>query len=214
VQAAGRLLANTAAPLVGLSQRLGRLAPTRPIELLLALRLPAQAALDRFVSAQYTPGNRLFHRFLTPAQFAARFGAPPGEINRVLSALRALGLADAISVPANHLYVKLTAPVGRVALALGTVIDRFRLHESSFFANAGAVRLPASLAGLVSGVVGLDSAGAPRPALVGLAARRRAGAWSLTLGALPERAHALAPQRATAGGAQPCPAASLSGQTR
>jgi hypothetical protein len=191
-----RVLPGTLAPLLARSQRLGSLAPQRRIAFQLALALPHRAALDRYVAAEYEPGSTLYHRFLTPAQFAARFGAPVSEVRRVLGALGSLGLGGSASVPANRLYVNLTAPVGTVQRALGTLLERLRLDGRSFYANASAVRLPASLAGLVSGVVGLDSAAQPQPQL--------APADVSSPRPLPRA-------RASAGGAQPCLAADLSG---
>jgi hypothetical protein len=160
-----RVLANTVPSVVADARELGQLALTKRVSLVLPLVLPHQQALNDYVAGEYTPGNPDYHRFLTPAEFGRQFGAPATEITAATDALRALGLNAAAPSP-NHLYVTATGTVASVEQAFKTSLANFKLGSlSSFYANTNDVTLPASLSRLVSGVVGLDSAGTPQPQL-------------------------------------------------
>ncbi len=55
-------------------QPVGRLAPTNQLHLAIGLPLRDPAALDALLQDLYNPASRNYRRFLTPAQFTARFG--------------------------------------------------------------------------------------------------------------------------------------------
>jgi hypothetical protein len=199
------LLSGTVSRLVGMSRTVGALDPRRQIRLALPLRLPSATALERFVTAQYNPGSPSYHRFLSPRQFGLRFGAPALEVRRASAALRRLGLRVAAPA-ANHLYLSATGTVEAAQRTFGVRLARFRLGTGhTFYANASDIRLPASLRGLVTGVVGLDDTARPVSRLVRPA--RSTGT----------RAHARSilgrstAQKGVSGGATPCGAARASG---
>ncbi|HWC35385.1 MAG TPA: S53 family peptidase [Mycobacteriales bacterium] len=164
VPAAGRTpirtLLHTVPQLIRRATDLGALDPLRSLHVMLPLALPEQSALDRYVQAEYQPGSPSFHRFLSPAEFGERFGAPPAEVAGVTRALRQLGL-DVDAPAANRLYVEASGPVGQLQRVFGTAIHGFRLPGHAFFANIHDIRLPASLAGAVTGVIGLDNLARP-----------------------------------------------------
>src|SRR5437660_12692546 len=95
----GTVLAASVPRLVFSARDVGALNSTRRLQVALPLRLPDPAALDRFAAAQSTPGSRDYRRFLTPAEFGRRFGAPAAELQRAAGALKGLGLEVA---PANR----------------------------------------------------------------------------------------------------------------
>jgi hypothetical protein len=199
-------LSGTVSRLVFMSRSLGALAPNRQIRLALPLRLPHAAALDRFVAAAYTIGSPFYHRFLTPAEFGRRFGAPAAEVRQTVEALRRLGLHVATAAP-NRLYISATGTVAQAERTFGVSVKRFQLsRHRTFYANTSAVRLPVALRGLVTGVLGLDDTASPVSQL------RRPTDPGLVL-ARERRALASRASRRTgvAGGATPCPAATASG---
>jgi len=190
-----RLLAGTVPRLVALARNLGALLPSTRISFALPLELPQHAALSSYVASEYTPGSANYRHFLTPAQFGQRFGAPASEVDQAIGALRGLGLSAAAPT-VNHLYVSASGTVATVERAFGVLLDRFRLASGeTFYSNTADIRLPAALAGLVSGVVGLDTSAVPQPQLVHATASR-------------QRQH-LAPPVGVDGGATPCAQAVL-----
>jgi hypothetical protein len=160
-----RVLASTVPRVLSEAKELSQLSPLTHMSIDLPLVLPRQAALDAYVAGEYTPGNPDYHRFLTPAQFGSEFGAPATEVTAATAALRALGLQTAASA-ANHLYVSATGTVATVEHAFSVSLANFKLGGlPDFYSNTRDITLPASLSRLVSGVVGLDSAGTPEPQL-------------------------------------------------
>ena len=55
-------------------QSIGRLNPTRRLDLAIGLPLRNREALTTLLEQLYNPASTNFHRFLTPAQFTERFG--------------------------------------------------------------------------------------------------------------------------------------------
>ncbi len=196
VGAITRTLQDTVPALVRTATDLGALAPLTSLQVALPLALPDERGLSRYVAAESRPGSAEFHRFLSPAQFGARFGAPQPEVASVVAALRGLGLHVDTPDP-NRLFVTASGPAHLLEDVFGTAIDRFRSDSRSFFANTADIRLPASLADAVTGVIGLDDAARPQARVV---AGRPAAASS----------PAVTPDLLTIGqdgGTTPCPAA-------
>jgi|GEM_PF-4819310 len=194
---ASRTLTHTVPRLIHGARDVGAISPAQRISFALALELPQRAALDRYVAGEYMPGSGNFHAFLTPVQFGRRFGAPEAEVQHALAAVRALGLTPA-APSINHLYLQASGTVASVQRAFGVRIDRFRRAGGrTFYANTSDIRLPSSLNGLVTGVVGLDSSSLPHSHL--MAAPRIV------------RAPRAARQQGIDGGATPCPQASAGG---
>jgi kumamolisin len=179
-RASTAVLAGTVSRLVSVARPQGALAPSRRIQLALPLRLRGSGALNRLLAGQYSPGSPSYRHFLTPAEFGRRFGAPATQVAAAVRALRGLGLR--VSPPrSNHLYLSASGSVARVERTFGVRLEQFRLGaRRAFYANTSDIRLPASLQGLVTGVLGLDDSARPvshllrpaRPSLV--MARQRA----------------------------------------
>ena len=124
---------------------------------------PQLAAAARFGTAVSTPGSPVFHHYLSPAGYTARFGATSGEASNVESWLRSKGFTG-VHTDAQRNYVRATAPTSKIDAAFHT---QLKLYRASAQANAGRYPLrandrplsvPASLAGSVLGVTGLDNA--------------------------------------------------------
>lgn len=137
----------------------GNVAGARRLSIQLWLR-PHTAAAQRFASAASTPGNSKFHHYLSPAGYAARFGATRGEAARVESWLRSQGFTR-VHTDAQRSYVRATATTSKINAAFRV---RLKLYRASATANAGpyrlrandrAISLPSSLVGSVLGVTGL-----------------------------------------------------------
>ncbi|MGN6473468.1 MAG: protease pro-enzyme activation domain-containing protein [Mycobacteriales bacterium] len=161
---ADRTLHGTVPALVHAAQDIGSLDPLRTLHVLLPLTLPDQTALDDYVAGAYDSHGGQFHHFLSPKQFGEQFGAPVAEIGTVTRTLERLGLR--VQAPAaNHLFVAASGPVLLLEHVFGTDLHRFSLSGHSFFANVKNIRLPAALAGAVSGVIGLDDLARPQPKL-------------------------------------------------
>ena len=120
-------------------------------------------ALQAFATAVSTPGSSTYHRFITPAGFADRFGPTRASIAAVSAQLRADGLRVG-PVSANGLLINFGGSAARVSAAFHTGLARFRLADGSVgTGTTSAVRLPPAIAGSVATVVGLDNLVRPHP---------------------------------------------------
>ncbi|MGZ4169145.1 MAG: protease pro-enzyme activation domain-containing protein, partial [Solirubrobacteraceae bacterium] len=157
-----------------------------------ALRPRDPVALAAYARAVSTPGSASYRRYLTPTQFAARFGATAGQVDAVRRSLRAQGLRPG-PVSRGSLSISVVATAARLERAFSVSLTRMTLPGRRMAIRASAApAVPAALAGAVQSVVGLNTTAAPRPLLV----RARAGS-----GRAP-----LAHGHVVTGGPQPCAA--------
>ena len=115
---------------------------------------PDPAGEQSLYAALYDPASPLFHRFLTPAQFAARFGVARARVQAVRQWLRSGGLRIN-SVTAAGDYLTATGTTAQLDRLFQVHIGRYRLGASSFSANDRAPRVPSGLP--VEAVLGLDT---------------------------------------------------------
>jgi len=135
----------------------GPLDPSTQISnVILGLKLtPAQQTdLRQFLAAQQDPASPDYHRWLTPDQFAARFGASQADIDQTTSWLRSQGLSvDTVSSARN--WIAFSGTAQRLGAALHTEFHRFVSDGETHFANAIEPSVPEALATGVSGLLGL-----------------------------------------------------------
>jgi subtilase family serine protease len=112
------------------------------------------AAYARAVS---TKGSALHGKFLTPAQFRAKFSPTNAAVSGVQTWLRGQGFTIG-SVPTNNKYVEALGTVDRAAKAFGTSFATFRYQGHTMRSNTTALSVPSSLS-QVQAVVGLDESG-------------------------------------------------------
>lgn len=177
----------------------GALPRSSVISAMVALTPRDPAALAAYANSVSTPGSPDYHRYLSVAQFARRFGPTATQVAAVRAALQARGLRPG-ALAANRLTFNVSAPAGSMSQAFATSFERYRVAGGrTAFANTSAPALPASISGLVQGVVGLDSLQVPHPA--GLA-ESRPGRM---------RSHAVARSAAAPGEGQACSSAAGTG---
>jgi len=164
----------------GLARATGadRLTAAARLHLTVTLEPRDPAALAGYANSVASPLSDVYHRYLTPAQFARRFGATPAQIATVRRSLQARGL-DPGPASAGGLSISLNATAGRIERGLS--VSPLRLSgpgPGRPAAAAAAASLGPGAARLVQSIVGLDSAAAPHPLFVRPSARSRAGSLS------------------------------------
>jgi subtilase family serine protease len=112
----------------------------------------AAAALARSVS---DPNSSSYGKYLTPAQFRKQFAPSHAEVNAVHAWLRSQGFTVAYT-PTNNHYVAAEGTVAQAQTAFGTQFGMYAVNGKSVRSPSGDVSIPSSLAGSVSGVIGLD----------------------------------------------------------
>ena len=96
------------------------------LSVLVTLRPRDPAALAAYASAVSEPGSSLFHRYLTVAQFRARFAPSDTAIAAVETSLRSEHL-DPGPVTPNGLIIPVTAPSDQLADAFNTSFNQVQL---------------------------------------------------------------------------------------
>jgi subtilase family serine protease len=183
-----------------------RLAPATRMNLTVSLKPRDPAGLAHYAAAVSDPSSPLFHRYLTVAEFASRFGPVPSALAAVQRQLRAQGLIVGPAT-ANNLALSVSGTTAAVDKALGVTLSNVELPNGRrAFANLTAPTLPASIAGYVRGVIGLDNVVPALPA--GLLHRKVRGRYASVAPSLAKprpSSDRLAPHATARAAPAPCP---------
>ncbi len=127
---------------------------TRMDKMILLLKpSPAQQAeLEALIEAQQNPASPLYHQWLKPAEFGARFGAGAGDLAQVTAWLAAQGFTVDEIPPGNRLIV-FSGTAGQVFNAFHTQIHNYQVEGVAHIANAQDPQIPAALSEVINGVV-------------------------------------------------------------
>jgi subtilase family serine protease len=110
-----------------------------------------QAALNNLLQQQQTPGSPLYHKWLTPAQYASQFGLSPNDLAKVETWLEQQGFS--IDHVANSRdQITFSGTVAQVEAAFQTQIHHYSINGVTHIANAAPLSIPSAFAGVVLSV--------------------------------------------------------------
>lgn len=145
-------------PLARSENDIGRMAAdTRLSSVTIYFKLTAQqqADLDALVEAQQTPSSSSFHQWLTPAEYASRFGLSDSDLEKVQTWLELQGFAvDRISD--SHTSISFSGTVRQLELAFQTEMHRYKIDGETHFANATQLSIPSALSEVIQSVRNLN----------------------------------------------------------
>uniref|UniRef100_Q01UW2 Peptidase S8 and S53, subtilisin, kexin, sedolisin n=1 Tax=Solibacter usitatus (strain Ellin6076) TaxID=234267 RepID=Q01UW2_SOLUE len=119
------------------------------------LILKPAKSLAAFLAAQQIPGSPEYRQFLSPEQFADRFGLTTDDLTKVVGWLESQGLkADRIARGRNAITFSGTAE--QAARTLKTEFHRYQVNGKMHFAAAAEPSIPEALGDVVAGFTGLD----------------------------------------------------------
>jgi hypothetical protein len=122
-----------------------------------------QAALDAFVQGVSDPHSVAYKHYLAKGQFASTFGPTQATIDAVTGELRAEGLQPGHVSP-DGLTIPVTTTVAQAGSVLGTSFANYKVAGGRIaYSNTTAPHLPASVAGAVTGITGLNNLVDPKP---------------------------------------------------
>jgi subtilase family serine protease len=124
-------------------------------DLPLARSAAQQADLDQLLLAQQNPRSPRFHQWLTPEQFADRFGASRTDVAQIQRWLQAQGFTLDYTAR-SRTYLSFSGTAHQVQIAFHTEIHRYRVGGQMHYSNASDPSIPEAFAGLVAGMRGLD----------------------------------------------------------
>lgn len=106
------------------------------------------------------PHSASYGHYLTPAQFRSRFAPSQAQVTQVRSWLRNAGFSVEYTSQNNH-YVSAEGTVAQAAAAFGTSFGMYKVQGLTVRSPSSDISIPSSLAGIVSGVIGLDDSADP-----------------------------------------------------
>lgn len=114
-----------------------------------------QQAMNRLLAEQQDPKSPNYHKWLTPEQYADRFGLSLNDVKKITSWLTGQGFKG-IRVARGREWIIFSGTAAQVQTAFGTEIHRYNVSGEMHVANATSPKIPAALAGIVTGIRGLD----------------------------------------------------------
>jgi Pro-kumamolisin, activation domain/Bacterial Ig-like domain (group 1) len=124
------------------------------------LKRTRQGAFEHYLRAVQDRSSRLYGRFLTQAQQAARFGPSLSTYQRVKAWLASRGLR-VVQGSSNRLSLTVRGTRAQVERAFQTPIRDTRTAAHSTYVNLRAPAIPRALASQVQSVMGLSDASSP-----------------------------------------------------
>jgi pseudomonalisin len=113
-----------------------------------------QQALTQLVESQHDPESASYHQWLTPEQYAERFGVSDSDIAQIVSWLQSHGFIIE-EIPAGRRSIIFSGNAGQVQEAFHTAIHTFKVGSEIHHANVQDPQIPAAFAQVVGGVVSL-----------------------------------------------------------
>lgn len=135
----------------------GRVAASFPLTSMRMYLKPSniqQAALQQLLADQQNPASPDFHQWLTPEQYADRFGASPHDVAKMTAWLTSRGF-QVQAVARGRTFIFFSGTAQQVERAFQTEIHRFVVNGKAHFANTANPSVPAAFADLVRGIQGL-----------------------------------------------------------
>ncbi len=135
----------------------GAVDPAMPMSYMLAMFKPSaeqQADLDQLLFDQQNPSSANFHKWLTPEEYANRFGLSASDSSKVTAWLVSQGFkVEHTARGAN--WIAFSGTAGQVSVALRTPLHYFQVDGQKHFANTVAPSVPEAFADVISGFRGL-----------------------------------------------------------
>ena len=117
------------------------------------------SAVESLAKSVSDPRSASYGHYLTPQQFRQQFAPSQAQVNAVQSWLKSQGFTLDYT-PLNNHYVAAEGTVAQAASAFGTTFGTYRVAGTTLRSPSSEISMPSSIAGFVSGVVGLDESAA------------------------------------------------------
>ncbi len=136
----------------------GRVAPSLQLSyvtLTLTQSAAQKADLANLLAEQQNPSSANYHRWLTPQQFADRFGVSTEDMSKVTQWLQGQGLSI-VNVAQGRNWIAVNGSAAQIEAAFATEIHEYAVDGETHFANATNPSVPAAIDGMVLSIRGLN----------------------------------------------------------
>ncbi len=131
------------------------------VRLMLSRTSAQETALNKYLADLQDKSSPNYHKWLTPAQFGKLYGPADSDIAAIVAWLQSRGLrVDGVS--SGRTNIAFSGTVAQIEQAFHTSIHSYQANGEQFFSNNSNPKIPAALAGVVSGVARLNTI-RPRP---------------------------------------------------
>jgi len=154
-----QVVKGTVSPRVAAARDEGQLSGSTPIEnmsLVFGLSPAQQADLKNLLQQQQTVGSPMYHQWLKPGQFAARYGVSSQDLAKVATWLRSQGFTVTAIPPSNDRVV-FSGTAAQVNAVFQTQLHRYLFHGKKHWANSTDISLPQAIARMALGVQHLNT---------------------------------------------------------
>jgi len=113
-----------------------------------------QADLQQLLADQQNPASPSYHQWLTPEQYADRFGASTGDLQKIVNWLQSQGFTVNY-IARSRTSVTFSGTAAQVQTAFHTQIHHYQVNGATHYANATNPSIPAPLADMAGSFRGL-----------------------------------------------------------
>lgn len=136
----------------------------QPIMLTLVLKHDREKAFERYLHDIYDPHSHNYRHFLTQSEIAERFGPSRKSYDAILAYVESYGFT-LLEGSRNRMTITIGGTRGEAERGFQTNIHDYRLGNHAFYANEQNPSVPASLAGVIQGIIGLNNLSTPTPSV-------------------------------------------------
>jgi uncharacterized protein (TIGR03437 family) len=111
--------------------------------------------LRQFLDDLQKPSSSTFRKFITPEQYADRFGVSPSDMAIIRSWIESQGFT-VNRVSRGRTWIMFQGTAQQVNRAFNVEIHRYRTRGRTHYANSSNISIPEALSGLVIGLDGLN----------------------------------------------------------
>jgi hypothetical protein len=114
-----------------------------------------QKQLEQLLKQQQDPTSPNYHKWLTPMQFAERFGLSQHDLDQLTAWLRGQGFVIQSTAGGRNM-VTFSGTAAAVQRAFHAEIHRYNVNGEQHFANATPLMVPSAFSGIIAGIHGIN----------------------------------------------------------
>jgi len=112
--------------------------------------------LQNLLTAQQNPASSQYHQWLSPGEFATRFGVADSDIEKIESWLQQQGFTVTGTAQSKN-RITFSGTVGQVESAFGIQLHYYKVDSKTEFAPTSDISIPSALSSVVQTVSNLSS---------------------------------------------------------
>ena len=135
----------------------GPVDPSKQLSYITILTSPSpsqQRALSQLLAQQQDRTSSNYHKWLTPQQYAERFGLSANDFTKIAEWLKSQGF-QMLSVGGGRNSIIFSGTAAQVQAAFGTEIHAYQINGEEHFSNSTPVMIPSALRGIITALIGL-----------------------------------------------------------